>query len=59
MSDLNVCLKSNWIIIMIYKHKLHGLLIELLWLKNPASTVCDIYNHWTTISTLLGLISSV
>ena len=29
------------------------------WPENPASTACDIQNHWTTVSTLLNLISSV
>ena len=33
--------------------------IELPWPKNPANTACNIRNHWTAVSTLLGLISSV
>ena len=33
--------------------------VELPWPENPASTACDKQNHWTTLTTLLGLISSV
>ena len=35
------------------------LYIELPGAENPASTVCNIRNHWTPVSTLLDLINSV
>ena len=29
--------------------------MELLWSENPATTVCDIQNHWKAVSTLLAV----
>ena len=42
-----------YIYIYIYIH------IKLPWPENPASTSCDIRNHWTAVLTVFGLISRV
>ena len=47
--------------IYIYIYIIRGIdiiLIKLPWLENPANTHVRHTEHWTAVSTLLGLISS-